>query len=124
MPANHVLPYDGKLIVSTDVGVFVSATTKGGSYHQLGRGLPAVPTFEVAVAPQNSRLLVAATYGRSVWTTTAGDLDAVVSPATPMAPAKGRRPGGELAATGGAPAVAALALLLLGGAWVLRRRRG
>jgi MYXO-CTERM domain-containing protein len=123
LPANHVLPYDGKLIVSTDVGVFVSGTTHGGSYHQLGRGLPAVPTFEVSVAPQNSKLLVAATYGRSVWTTTAGDLDRVVSPATPITPVKGQRPGGHLAATGGAPALAALALLLLGGAWVLRRRR-
>ena len=122
LPANNVLVYDGKLIVSTDVGVYVSKTTSGGSYHQLGRGLPAVPTFEVSVAPQNSKLLVATTYGRSVWTTTAGDLDKVVAPTTPVSrPGKGN--GGGLAATGGAPAVAALALLLLGGAWFLRRRR-
>ncbi|MDX6218634.1 MAG: hypothetical protein QOJ48_315 [Frankiales bacterium] len=125
LPANHVLPYQGKLIVSTDLGVFVSKTTNGGSYHQLGRGLPAVPSFEVSVAPQNSTLLVATTYGRSVWTTTAGDLDKVVDAATPVAPTtpgKGTGGGEHLASSGGAPAVAVLALLLLTVGVAVRRR--
>ena len=123
LPANHVLPYKGKLIVSTDVGVYVSKTTSGGSYHQLGRGLPAVPTFEVSVAPQNKNLLVAATYGRTVWTALAGDLDRVVDVTAPVVqPPKKPASGGGLAATGGAPAVAVVALLLLVAAAATRRR--
>jgi hypothetical protein len=125
LPANNVLVYGGKLVVSTDLGVFVSKTTNGGSYHQLGRGLPAVPTFKVAVAPQNSKLLVATTYGRSVWTTTAGDLNKVVAGTTPgtSAPGSGSGKGAHLAATGGAPAVALVAVLLLCTGAAVRRRR-
>ena len=124
LPANNVLVYDGKLVVSTDIGVFVSKTTAGGSYHQLGRGLPAVPVFEVYPAPQNSKLLVATTYGRSVWTTTAGDLDQVVAGSSAGRGGGTTGTAGRLAATGGTPLVSALALLLrLTGAAVVRRRR-
>ncbi|MCU1601742.1 MAG: hypothetical protein JWO22_2451 [Frankiales bacterium] len=124
LPANHVFPYQGKLIVSTDVGVFVSKTSSGGTYYQLGKGLPAAPAYETYAAPQNNKTLVVTTYGRSVWTTTAGDLDRVVNPVTGgvITPGRGGK-GGSLAATGGAPVVALLALLLLGAGVVLRRRR-
>jgi hypothetical protein len=49
----------------------------------------------------------------------------VVRPVTPGVPGTtpGSRSGGGLAATGGAPAVAALGVLLIAGSWFLRRRR-
>lgn len=123
LPANHVLPYGDRLVVSTDVGVFVSSTKTGGTYRVLGHGLPAVPTFEVSVSPSNPKLLVAATYGRTVWTTLAGDLGAVGGGTT--GPGSTPAPGGGngLPATGAAPALGALALLLLAGGLLLRRRR-
>jgi hypothetical protein len=121
LPANHVLPYGDKLIVSTDVGVYVSSSVKGGSYRVLGAGLPNVPTFEVEISPRNSKELVAATYGRGVWTTTVTDLAAgVVNPVTPPVARPG---GGTLPTTGATPVLATGALLLLGAGLVLRRRR-
>jgi len=44
-------------------------------------------------------------------------------PPTTSGPGKPGKPGGSLAATGGAPAVAVLALVLLGGAYLVRRRQ-
>jgi len=122
LPANHVLPYGDKLIISTDVGVYVSSSTKGGSYRVLGTGLPAVPTFEVSISPRNPKELVAATYGRTVWTTLVRDLGVV--PPVVLPPVRTPKPGiSRLPATGAAPALAALALVLLAGGLYLRRRR-
>ncbi len=128
LPANHVLPYDGHLIVSTDVGVYVSDTVNGGSYRVLGRGLPNVPTFEVSVSPRNHKELVAATYGRTVWTTTVGNLGGTGgTTSAPPAQAPPRTPprsaGGPLPATGASAGLAAGALTLLGLGLFLRRRR-
>ena len=120
LPANHVLPYQDRLIVSTDVGVYVSTSVKGGAYRVLGKGLPAVPTFEVSVSPRNSKELVAATYGRTVWTTLVSHLSATTSRPRVITPGPSR---GGLPATGARPALAAAALVLLAGAVLLRRRR-
>ena len=122
LPANHVLLYAGRLVVSTDVGVFVSSGTDGGSYKVLGTGLPRVPTFEVSQSPRKANELVAATYGRSVWTIQVGNLSAAGGgTSTPVTTPKPS--GGPLPATGAAPALAVAALVLLGGSLWLRRRR-
>ncbi len=123
LPANHVLPYDGRLIVSTDVGVYVSSNSTGGTYRVLGKGLPAVPTFEVSISPRNHKELVAATYGRSVFTTLVGNLGAVSGGSTGGTAKPPTSGGGGLPATGAVPAVGAVALLLLGAGLFLRRRR-
>jgi LPXTG-motif cell wall-anchored protein len=123
LPANHVLPYDGHLIVSTDVGVFVSSGTTGGAYKVLGSGLPKVQTFEVSVSPRNHKELVAATYGRTVWTTIVGDLGKTSTPTTPAKPTRPASGGGSLPATGAAPWIGAGALSLIGAALFLRRRQ-
>ena len=121
LPANHVLPYNGTLVVSNDVGVFQSSTLDGGAYRVLGAGLPKVPTFEVSVSPRNPKELVAATYGRTVWTLqVTGNAASAPTPTRPTTP---KPSGGGLPATGAAPAAAALALALLGGGLWLRRRR-
>lgn len=120
LPANHVLPYDGHLIVSTDVGVYVSSSSSGGSYKVLGSGLPPAQVFEVSISPRNHKELVAAVYGRTVWTTIVGNLGASSSLPPPAKPASG---GGSLPATGAAPALAAGALALVGAGLYLRRRR-
>ena len=122
LPANHVLPYDGHLIVSTDVGVFVSSSLSGGTYKVLGSGLPKVQTFEVSVSPRNHKELVAATYGRTVWTTLVGDLGKSSSTPT-TTPGKPSGGGGSLPATGAAPWIGGGALVLIGAGLLLRRRR-
>ncbi len=127
LPANHVLPYDGHLIVSTDVGVYVSSTTSGGSYRVLGKGLPNVPTFEVSISPRNRKEIVAATYGRTVWTTLVGDLGASSAGGT-TTPPKTTPPTpkpstGGLPATGASAGLAAGAAALIGLGLFLRRRR-
>ena len=63
-----------QLVVANGVGVFASTTnvsaTKGRAlrYGVLGKGLPHVPVFSLAFSPANPDLMVAATFGRGVWT--------------------------------------------------------
>jgi hypothetical protein len=77
--ANWTAVHDGKLIVATDLGVYVQTSRKvagdGGTaghprYASLGRGLPLVPVFTVRVAPGHPNELLISTYGRSDWTYT------------------------------------------------------
>jgi hypothetical protein len=65
-PANWVLPYNGKLIVGTDVGAFISSTAAGGTYQLLGN-LPPMPVVHLVVDPSNPKRIIAATYARGVW---------------------------------------------------------
>ena len=58
-----------QLIVGTDVGVFANALAGGTTFAPLN-GLPVVPISTMNLKPDNPNLLVAATYGRSVWTYT------------------------------------------------------
>jgi hypothetical protein len=64
-PAEDVVLVHHKLIVATDLGVFVA---RDGSSHwaRLGHGLPNVATWSVAVDPSR-RYVVAATHGRGQW---------------------------------------------------------
>jgi hypothetical protein len=58
-----------QLIVGTDIGVFANALAGGTTFAPL-RGLPVVPISTMNLKPNDPNLLVAATYGRGVWTYT------------------------------------------------------
>lgn len=65
-PADWVLPFKGKLVVGTDVGVFVSTDQTGGTYSLLG-DLPVMPVVHLTVDPANANRIIAATYGRGAY---------------------------------------------------------
>ncbi len=67
-PANWSVVYKGQLIVGTDVGVFASDGTNGGKYAVLGDGLPTAPIATLRLKPGHPGLLLAATYGRGIYT--------------------------------------------------------
>ena len=56
IPADFTLVRNGQLVVATDLGVFISAGTSGGTYEPLGTGLPAVPVFSLELKPGDSNL--------------------------------------------------------------------
>jgi hypothetical protein len=64
-PADDVAIVHHRLIVATDLGVFVA---RDGSHHwaRLGHGLPDVATWNLAVSPDR-RYVVAATHGRGLF---------------------------------------------------------
>lgn len=64
-PANDVEVVDGHLVVATDVGVYTSPTTAGGTWKRVGNGLPNVITVDLSVT-SDGRIL-AATHGRGLW---------------------------------------------------------
>jgi hypothetical protein len=97
IPANWSVLHNGHLVVGTDIGVFESCDNAGGSYSRLGTGMPAVPISTLRFKPGDPDLLVAATYGRGVYTYRFGDDNARCAP-KPGAP--GVPPGG-----GGGPKV-------------------
>ena len=69
-PATSVVLRGGKqLIVATDVGVFANGLGGGTRFAPL-QGLPVVPVSMLNLKPNDPNLLVAATYGRGVWTYT------------------------------------------------------
>jgi hypothetical protein len=69
-PADAVLPVNGKLVVGTDIGAFVSSD--GGQTWSVLGDLPAMPFVHLVVDPSNASRIVAATYGRGVWAYTFG----------------------------------------------------
>ncbi len=78
--ANWTAVHDGKLLVATDLGVFIETSpgrparkghpASGPRYAVLGRGLPAAPVFTLRITPGNYNKLLISTYGRSDWTYT------------------------------------------------------
>ncbi len=66
-PANFTLVRDGRMIVATDVGVFIAAGTDGGSYDALGNGLPTAPVYSLELKPGDANTLIVATQGRGVY---------------------------------------------------------
>jgi photosystem II stability/assembly factor-like uncharacterized protein len=60
------------LFVATDVGVF-RTTNLGKTWIKVGANLPLVPVNDIDL-PAGSETLYAATYGRSVWTTSLADV--------------------------------------------------
>ena len=71
VPANAVVPHGHKLVVATDVGVYVSSSVVGTSkvtWRQLGHGLPAgLQVLTLRVKNNNSNVIIAATCGRGVY---------------------------------------------------------
>jgi hypothetical protein len=67
-PANWTVVHDGRLVVGTDIGVFLSDNRGGGTYSVLGTGLPTTPISTLRLKPGDPDLLVAATYGRGIYT--------------------------------------------------------
>ena len=65
-PADWVLLHAGKLVVGTDVGVFISSDLTGGTYSVLGN-LPALPVVHISEDPANPNRIIAATYARGIW---------------------------------------------------------
>lgn len=70
VPASSLIiqtwPGPRRLLVATDVGVFVSAN-EGQSWELMSQGLPEVPITDLAYS-SGTETLVAATYGRGVYT--------------------------------------------------------
>ena len=73
-PVNDVIRHPSKpkwLFIATDVGVF-RTTNLGKTWIKVGANLPLVPVNDIDL-PAGSDTLYAATYGRSVWTTSLAD---------------------------------------------------
>ena len=69
VPVNDIIPdptLDSALYIATDVGVFVS-WNQGQNWGLLGEGLPNVPVCDLDFHDE-LRMLLAATYGRSMYT--------------------------------------------------------
>jgi hypothetical protein len=66
--ATWPLVRNGQLLVGTAVGVYASRGKNGGKYAPLGHNLPNVPVYQISLKPGDSSTLVAATYGRGVYT--------------------------------------------------------
>lgn len=69
-PADAIIPVAGKLVAGTDVGAFVSSD--GGATWSILGNLTAMPFVNFELDPSNPNRIVAATYGRGVWTYTFG----------------------------------------------------
>jgi hypothetical protein len=65
-PANSSVIWGGKLVVSTDVGIFATSFSGPGSWVRLGGGQPAAPSVDLNVSPDQGYLLVA-THGQGLW---------------------------------------------------------
>jgi hypothetical protein len=96
-PANWSVLHNGHLVVGTDLGVFESCDSAGGSYSKLGTNLPNVPISTLRFKPGDPDLLVAATYGRGVYTYRFRD-DNGRCPAKPGAPGTGGNGGPQVCA--------------------------
>ncbi|GAA1572861.1 exo-alpha-sialidase [Kribbella sancticallisti] len=73
-PINDVIRHPSKkswLFIATDVGVF-RTTNLGTTWIKVGANLPLVPINDIDL-PAGSDTLYAATYGRSIWTTSLSD---------------------------------------------------
>jgi hypothetical protein len=66
--ATWPLVRNGQLVVGTALGVYASRGTNGGRYAPLGNNLPNVPVYQISLKPGDPSTLVAATFGRGVYT--------------------------------------------------------
>ena len=123
VPANWVELRNGQVLLATDVGAFASADAEGSRWSVLGRGLPSAPVSTLRLAPQNSDVVVAASYGRGVWTYRfpPGAPGAAPLPTTGDDDESGR----VIPATGGSPGLLpaglALGLAAVAAGWLRRR---
>lgn len=113
--ATSVLVRGDQLLVATEIGVFISSDKLGSEWAPLGTGLPNAPVNQIRLRPGASDQLLAASFGRGVWTYTFVDGPPVVVPTTPEPVSIEQRFGGVLTWP-------ALMVLLLGAATSFRRR--
>ena len=66
MPVDSSVVWNKQLVIGTDVGVFATSAAAPGNWVRLGKNLPASPSVALAVAP-NQSFLVVATHGRGLW---------------------------------------------------------
>jgi photosystem II stability/assembly factor-like uncharacterized protein len=66
-PVFTVLIHGKQLMVGTQIGAFLSRDLKGSAWAPLRRGFVRVPVNELQQAPQDKKLVVAATFGRGVY---------------------------------------------------------
>ena len=95
--AEDAFPFQGGLVVATDLGVFVARGTSGGRYALLGKGLPHAPVFRLNRSPRNPRELVAASYGRGVYRIVLGPGGAAAAAAASRGGTAGPAAGAALA---------------------------
>jgi hypothetical protein len=67
-PAFTIKIHGSQLVVGTQVGVFLSSTTSGGTWAALSKHLPNAPINQLSIDPGDPNVLVAAVYGRGVYT--------------------------------------------------------
>jgi hypothetical protein len=65
-PADSSVIWHGKLVVSTDVGIFATSYSGPGNWVRVGTGQPVAPAVDLAVSPDLGYLLVA-THGQGLW---------------------------------------------------------
>jgi hypothetical protein len=65
-PATGSVIWRGKLVVSTDVGIFATSYSGPGNWARVGTGQPAAPSVDLDVSPDLGYLLVA-THGQGLW---------------------------------------------------------
>src|SRR5215813_13550702 len=65
-PANSSVIWRGKLVVSTDVGIFATSFAGPRNWVRVGTGQPAAPSVDLDVSPDRGYLLVA-THGQGLW---------------------------------------------------------
>jgi photosystem II stability/assembly factor-like uncharacterized protein len=65
-PGDDLVIADGSLVLSTDVGVFITDSADPGVWLRFGTGLPNAVAGDLTVTPDGS-MLVAVTHGRGMW---------------------------------------------------------
>ena len=129
LAANFAVLHDGDLIVANDLGVYSLADvakvqrSSQAKYFVVGQGLPKVPVVHLQITPRSRNELLAASYGRGVYAITlkAGSVPGGATSGS-ISAGGGKKSTGNLAATGAPAGLAVLALLMLTGAAVVRRR--
>jgi hypothetical protein len=124
VPANWVEVRGNQIVVATDFGVFLSLDRNGTAYGLLGaeHDQPMAPVLTVQLPQHDPNLLVAATFGRGVYTYRFSNAVAPQPPVVPKPqpkPQPGKQP---LPATGGVPLLVLATSLSAAAAYGMRRR--
>ena len=67
-PAFTIEIHGNQLVVGTQVGVFLSGDANGTTWAALAKNLPNAPINQLSTDPGDSNVIVAAVYGRGVYT--------------------------------------------------------
>jgi hypothetical protein len=114
VPMLSIIQRGQQLIIGSDIGAFISSDTKGTHWAVLGNGLPVSPLVSLQLAPQDPNMIVAATFGRGVYTYKFPSATSAGKP--PKVLGNKSTKGDQLPATGVASRAAGAALLFAGAA--------